>query len=75
MDAKAEKLALFRYGLVAPLVLEALPRGELTRRAQEIAARHYDIPNSNRISVSVDTLLDWALRYRTNGLDFGACEE
>jgi putative transposase len=69
MDAKAEKLALFRYGLVAPLVLEALPRGELTRRAQEIAARHYDIPDSKRISVSVDTLLDWALRYRTGGFD------
>jgi hypothetical protein len=33
MDAKAEKVALFRYGLIAPLVLEALPRGELTRRA------------------------------------------
>src|SRR5712691_12315593 len=69
MDAKAEKLALFRYGVIAPLILEALPRGELTRRAQEIAARHYDIPNSNRISVSVDTLLDWALRYRTNGFE------
>jgi putative transposase len=69
MDTKAEKLALFRYGLVAPLVLEALPRGELTRRAQEIAARHYDIPDSKRISVSVDTLLDWALRYRTNGFE------
>jgi putative transposase len=69
MDAKAEKLALFRYGLVAPLVLEALPRGELTRRAQEIAARHYDIPDSKRISVSVDTLLDWALRYRTGGFE------
>ena len=67
MDTKAEKLALFRYGLVAPLVLEALPRGELTRRAHEIAARHYDIPGSKRISVSVDTLLDWALRYRTGG--------
>ena len=69
MDTKAEKLALFRYGLVAPLVLEALPRGELTRRAQEIAARHYDIPDSKRISVSVDTLLDWALRYRTGGFE------
>src|SRR5437667_8791955 len=69
MDAKAEKLALFRYGLVAPLVLEALPRGELTRRAQEIAARHYDIPGSKRISISVDTLLDWALRYCTGGFD------
>src|SRR5450631_1157324 len=67
MDAKAEKLALFRYGLIAPLVLETLPRGELTRRALEIAARHYDIPDSQRISVSVDTLLEWALRYRHGG--------
>jgi transposase InsO family protein len=69
MDAKAEKLALFRYGLIAPLVLEALPRGELTRRAEEIAARQYDIPDSQRISVSVDTLLEWSLRYRRGGFD------
>ena len=46
MDAKAEKMALFRYGH-APLVLETLPRGELMQRAQEIAARHYEIPGSN----------------------------
>jgi putative transposase len=69
MDAKAEKIALFRYGLIAPLVLETLPRGELTRRAQEIAARHYEIPGSQRTSVSVDTLLDWALRYRQGGFE------
>ena len=68
MDDKAEKIALFRYGLIAPLVLETLPRGELTRRAQEIAARHYDIPHSGRRSLSVDTLLDWALRYRREGI-------
>jgi len=48
MEAKAEKLALFRYGLIASLVIERLPRGELTRRAQEIAARTYDIPHSKR---------------------------
>ena len=69
MDAKAEKIALFRYGLIAPLVLEALPRGELTRRAEEIAARQYEIPSSNRTSISVDTLLDWALRYRKGGFE------
>jgi putative transposase len=69
MDAKAEKLALFRYGLIAPLVLEALPRGELTRRAEEIASRLYDIPDSKRRAVSVDTLLDWALRYRNGGFE------
>jgi putative transposase len=69
MDPKAEKLALFRYGLIAALVLEALPRGELTRRAEEIASRHYDIPGSKRRAVSVDTLLDWAQRYRTGGFE------
>jgi len=69
MDAKAEKIALFRYGLIAPLVLESLPRGELTRRAEEIAARQYEIPGSRRMSISVDTLLDWALRYRNGGFE------
>jgi transposase len=69
MDGKAEKLALFRYGLIAPLVLEPLPRGELTRRAQEIASRHYDIPFSKRTTVSVDTLFDWAVRYRHGGFE------
>ena len=68
MDNKAEKIALFRYGLIAPLVLETLPRGELTRRAQEIAARLYDIPYSTRRQVAVDTLLEWTLRYRRHGL-------
>ena len=69
MDAKAEKIALFRYALVAPLVLESLPRGELTRRAEEIAARHYDMPESKRRGVTVDTLLEWAKRYRAGGFE------
>lgn len=67
-DDKAEKIALFRYGLIAPLVLETLPRGELTRRAEEVASRLYDIPHSTRRQVTVDTLLEWTLRYRRNGL-------
>lgn len=68
MDSKSEKTALFRYGLIAPLVIETLPRGELTRRAREIAAHTYDIPYATRGQVSVDTLLDWAHRYRLEGL-------
>lgn len=69
MNPKAEKLALFRYGLIAPLVIEPLARGELTRRAEEIASRQYDIPDSRRRTLSVDTLLEWAKRYRHGGLD------
>jgi len=69
VNDKPEKIALFRYGLIAPLILETLPRGELTRRAEEIASRAYDIPHSTRRTVSMDTLLDWALRYRRHGLE------
>lgn len=69
MDTKAEKMALFRYGLVAPLVLETLPHGELIRRAREIAARSYEIPGSKRISVCVDTSLAWGRRYRRGGFE------
>lgn len=67
MDAKAEKIALFRYGLIAPLVIEALPRGEMMRRARDIAAHEHEIPYSNRRQVSVETLLIWARRYRLEG--------
>ena len=68
-DPKSEKVALFRYGLIATLVLERLSRGELMRRARELAALHYDIPFSARTTISVGTLLKWARRYRKGGLD------
>src|SRR5215469_5983565 len=69
MDEKTGKVALFRYGLIVPLVSEVLHRGELTRRAEEIAARRYDIPDSKSTVVSVYTLLEWAKRYRQGGLE------
>ena len=69
MDSKAEKIALFRYGVIATLVLEKLPRGEMVRRARELAEREYDIPFSDRRRLSVDTLLHWAVRYRRGGLE------
>ena len=68
-DPKSEKVALFRYGLIATLVLEKLSRGELVHRARELAALHYEIPFSERTSVSVGTLLIWARRYRKGGLE------
>jgi|SRR5579872_4384905 len=69
MDAKAEKIALFRYGLIATLVLEKLPHGEMIRRARELAAHEYDVPFSDRRQVSAETLMHWAARYRNGGLE------
>src|SRR2546425_3036941 len=45
------------------------PRGTPPRRARGAAPRHYDIPDSKRTAVSVDTLLDWAGRYRNGGFE------
>jgi len=69
MNLKSEKIALFRYGLIAPLVIEVLPHGELSRRAREIVSRQYDIPYSRRTSLCLDTLLHWAVRYRHGGFE------
>src|SRR5438552_17642622 len=68
-DSKSEKVALFRYGLIATLVLEKLSRGEMIRRARELAALRYDIPFSERTTISVGTLLKWARLYRNGGLE------
>src|SRR5438552_5141331 len=54
---------------MATVVLDRLWRGELMRRARELAALHYDIPFSERTTISVGTLLKWARRYRKGGLD------
>jgi transposase len=70
LDEKFGTIALFPYGLIAPLVLErSLPARELNRRAREIAAGVYDVPYSKRTSVSVDSLLNWVLRYREGGFE------
>src|SRR5262249_43281048 len=67
MDVKAEKIALIRFGWIAPLVVEALPWGELKRRAKAIAARQREI-SGYEDAVCAQTLLKWARRYRQEGL-------
>jgi hypothetical protein len=42
---------------------------DINLEAYDIAAGHYDIPFSKRTTVSVDTLLDWAARYRSGGFE------
>ena len=56
MDDKAEKVALFRYGLIAPLVLETLPRGIPTRLYMD-NAKIYRSPQLARIAASIGILI------------------
>jgi transposase InsO family protein len=66
---QSEKVALFRYGLIADLThLEPGARGmyELLRKKAEAT---YDIPESNRCRVAAETLRGWLKAYRTGGFD------
>jgi putative transposase len=61
---KQEQVALFRYGLIFPLLDERLERGDKTRLMKEIAFREYDIPFSPRKRVTVSTLYLWLNAYK-----------
>jgi transposase InsO family protein len=66
----AEKVALFRYGLIADLLQPAPDEGrKLYERLREKAAKSYCIPGSRRTSVAVETLRDWLTLYRAGGFD------
>jgi len=63
------EIALFRYGLIAPLIHDPPPAGQQERRLREIAAKSYTIPASTRTRVSVTTLRRYLKAYRASGFD------
>lgn len=62
-------VALFRYGVIADLLV--LPRGSPERRQamREKAGRRWIIPGSRRTRVAVETMRDWLAAYERNGFD------
>ena len=68
-EAQREKIALFRHGLLFPVLRGELSRGELTRFFEEEAKKHHDIPYSERTRISVSTLKRWRARYLESGFE------
>jgi transposase InsO family protein len=62
-------IALFRYGLIAPLLFAPLPEGQLAAALKEIAAKPYQIPYSKRSRVGVTTLRRYLALYRQGGFE------
>lgn len=63
------EIALFRYGLIAPLVHTPPDTGQQERLLREIASRTYCIPGSSRTHVSVTTLRRYLKTYRAHGFE------
>lgn len=66
-----EQVAVFRYGLIAPIVSRQSPLspGELQVWLKQTAARNYDIPGTTRRQVSVRSLERFLAAYRSGGFD------
>lgn len=61
-----ERIALFRYGLLAPLL-----NGQVDRNAYlaEICAKKHDVPCYGEKTYAAKTILEWLLFYRRKGFD------
>jgi putative transposase len=69
-EEQAQKVALFRYGLISDLI--HLPRGNgnnLYALLRDKAGKEYSIPGTRRTTVAPETIRYWLKVYRVGGFD------
>jgi len=64
-----QKIALFRYGLIADLLPRAPGAPGLYEALREKAEREYQIPGTLRTHVAAETMRGWLRDYRVRGFD------
>jgi transposase InsO family protein len=68
-DDDRQKLALWRYAILGPLVSMRRTHGDLREQLREAASKHYAHPfNGRLVQVSARTLETWHYRYHAEGL-------
>lgn len=73
MSPREKEIMLFRYGLIADLI--HLPQGRgsgVQKRIQEKVLEKYQIPYSDRTTITDETIKEWLKRYRDEGVE-GLC--
>jgi len=66
-EKKREEIALFRYGLIAPVIHENVQ--SQMKYLREISAKEYDVPYTGRRRYRVSALKSWLRSYRMGGID------
>ena len=64
-----ERIALFRYGVIAELVNGPLAPGEKEKTLARLSQKEWAIPGTNRREIARSTMRDWAAAYQAMGLD------
>jgi putative transposase len=68
-EEQSTLIANFRYGVIAPMVVQPLARGEQARMLRGLAGREYNIPFSASTRIHERTLERWLRAYRKGGLE------
>ena len=62
-----EKIALFRYGIIAPVIHDTAKRQ--AKYFKEMAQKIFDVPGAGRKTYQWRTFKSWLRTYRTEGFD------
>jgi transposase InsO family protein len=69
LEERNTAIALFRYGLIAHLLFDPRPAGQMEGALREITAKTYTIPYSTRTRVGIATLRRYLTEYQQQGFD------
>lgn len=65
-EKEREQVALFRYGLIAPLLNEQVNSNEYLK---ELEGKVHSIPSYGERKIAAKTVKEWLLHYRRNGFE------
>ncbi|HBC96913.1 MAG TPA: integrase [Clostridium sp.] len=68
-ESLRQRIALFRYSLIAPLVTETFTQPTAREYLEDICSKKYDTPRGNKEEFAPETLKDWLRKYRRYGID------
>ncbi|MCG8461999.1 MAG: helix-turn-helix domain-containing protein, partial [Holophagales bacterium] len=64
-----DRIALFRYGVISPLVSRTLAPGEKERILAQIGEQEWEIPGTRRRRIGRSTARAWVAQYERHGFE------
>ena len=68
-ESMQQKVALFRYALIAPIFNETYTQATAKEYLESVCSKNYDVPYYGKREFSPATLKTWLLYYRKHGID------
>ena len=65
-----QRVALFRYGVIADLLHAPPDAGSLAARIHAKTEQSYEIPHSSRTRIGKSTVYGWLQQYQQGGFDW-----